>query len=150
MLSISRKIASKRGLTASPSGESRTGDPRSNKGRPSSCSNRRIAFESDGWEMPLIAAARVNVPTWHKTRKYLICRSSIKLRRVLISRDCSASAGCRKRCATPAECSGDFLTPSPPAEKATAREHQARQSDTDNAERTRRGAARWTTRDGDQ
>jgi hypothetical protein len=34
---------------------------------------------SDGWEMPLIAAARVNVPTWHKTRKYLICRSSIKL-----------------------------------------------------------------------
>src|SRR5215475_9139477 len=73
-----RQIASKRGLTASPSSESRTGDPRSNKGRPSSCSNRRIAFESEGWEMPLIAAARVNAPTWHKTRKYLICRSSIK------------------------------------------------------------------------
>jgi hypothetical protein len=47
---------------------------RSNKGRPSSCSNRRIAVESDGWEMPLIAAARVNVPTLHKSRKYLICR----------------------------------------------------------------------------
>src|SRR5437899_13063559 len=71
MLSISRKIASKCGLTASPSGESRTGGPRSNKGRPSSCSNRLIAVESDGWEMPLIAAARVNRPTWHNARKRL-------------------------------------------------------------------------------
>jgi len=71
MLSISRKIASKCGLTASPSGESRTGGPRSNKGRPSSCSNRRIAVESDGWEMLQIAAARVNPPTWHTARKRL-------------------------------------------------------------------------------
>jgi hypothetical protein len=67
-LSISRKIASKCGLTASPSGESRTGRPRLNKGRPSSCSNRRIAAESDCWEIPQIAAAPVNVPASHTLR----------------------------------------------------------------------------------
>src|SRR5262249_59140157 len=117
MLSISRKIASKCGLTASPSGESRRGGPRSNKGCPSSCSNRRIAAESYCWEIPQIAAAPVNFPTSHNARKYLICARFIKLRRLLISRDCSASVGCRKRCATPAECSGDFLTPLPSAER---------------------------------
>jgi hypothetical protein len=37
-----------------------------------------LQLESDGWEMPQIAAARVNRPTWHNARKYLICRSSIR------------------------------------------------------------------------
>jgi hypothetical protein len=51
-LSISRIIAFKCRLTASPSGESRTGGPRSNKGPPSSPSNRLIAAERDGLRNP--------------------------------------------------------------------------------------------------
>src|SRR5262245_51319485 len=62
--------ALKCGLTASLSGESRTGGPQSNKAPPNSCSNCRIAVESDGCEMPQIAAAPVNPPTWHTARKY--------------------------------------------------------------------------------
>jgi hypothetical protein len=48
------KIALKYGLTASPSGESRTGGPPSNKGTAEFLFNRRIAVESDGCEMPQI------------------------------------------------------------------------------------------------
>jgi hypothetical protein len=48
--------------------------------------------------------------------------------RVLINRDCSAIAGRRKLPLRCAGCSGDFLPPSPPAEKATARQDQAGQA----------------------
>jgi hypothetical protein len=44
-----------------------------------------------------------------------------------------------KTCAKCVGSSGDFLPPSPPAEKATAREDQARQSSADNGARNRRG-----------
>jgi hypothetical protein len=49
-LSISRKIALKCGLTASPSGESRTGGPRSNKGPPSGilCFKSALGLEERG------------------------------------------------------------------------------------------------------
>jgi hypothetical protein len=53
------------------------------------------------------------------------------LGRVLTNRNCSAIAGCRERHVRHAERSGDFLTPSPPDEKATARQEQTRQSRTD-------------------
>src|SRR5262249_30486539 len=51
-----------------------------------------------------------------------------RLGRVLINRDCSAIAGCRERHVRCAEGSGDFLTASPPGEKAAARQDQAGQS----------------------
>ena len=51
------------------------------------------------------------------------------LGRVLINRDCSATARCRKRRVRYAGCSGDLPLPSPPpAEKTAARQDQARQS----------------------
>jgi hypothetical protein len=50
-----------------------------------------------------------------------------RLGRVLINRDCSAIAGCRKRRVRIAR-SGDLPPPSPPGEEATAREHETRQS----------------------
>ena len=51
------------------------------------------------------------------------------LGRELIIRDCSAIAGWRKRCVQIApEISGDLPPPSPPAEKATARQDQAGKS----------------------
>jgi hypothetical protein len=50
--------------------------------------------------------------------------------RVLINRDCSAIAGAQTTCADCAGSSGDFLTPSPPAEKTAARQDQARQPST--------------------
>jgi hypothetical protein len=54
-----------------------------------------------------------------------ICR----LRRVLINRDCSTIAGCRKQLVqVGAGSSGAFLPPSPPAEKATDSQDQAGQS----------------------
>src|SRR5262249_48919109 len=58
-------------------------------------------------------------------------RGAFQLGRVLINRDCSA-VGCLPQ-TTRADyvgCSGDLLPPSPPAEKATARQDQARKSGT--------------------
>ena len=46
------------------------------------------------------------------------------LGRVLVNRDCPAVVGCRKHSANYAESSGGFLPPSPPTEKATARDDQ--------------------------
>jgi hypothetical protein len=72
-------IIAKCGRTAWPSGESRTGGPRSNNAPPSSCSNRRMAIESDGCETPQLAAARVNPRASQIARKYLICgRSTVQ------------------------------------------------------------------------
>jgi hypothetical protein len=62
-------------------------------------------------------------------------------RRVLINRDCSPIAGCRKRRVRIGS-SGDFLTPSPPGEKATASQDQARQSHTDDG--TGRATFHWS------
>ena len=54
-------------------------------------------------------------------------------RQIAVERDCYAIAGCKQTtcvdCA--AGCSGCLLTPSPPAEKATARHDQAGQASTD-------------------
>ena len=60
---------------------------------------------------------------------------SLQLGCVLINRDCSAIAGCPQRCIElrrmlRARCSGDPLPPSPPAEKATARQDHAGKSRT--------------------
>jgi hypothetical protein len=63
----------------------------------------------------------------------LVNRAALSRRhegRVLINRDCSAIAGAQTTCADCAGSSGDFLPPSPPAEKATARKDQARQTGT--------------------
>jgi hypothetical protein len=52
----------------------------------------------------------------------ILCPSKsakVVLGRVLMNRDCSAIAGCRKRHVRCAEGSADFLTPSPPAKKKT-------------------------------
>jgi hypothetical protein len=77
--SIVSAIIWKCGWTAWPSGESRTGGPRSNNAPPSSCSSRRIAVESDGCETPQMAAARVNPRASQIARKYLICgRSTVQ------------------------------------------------------------------------
>jgi hypothetical protein len=58
---------------------------------------------------------------------------------VLINRDCSAITGCRKRRVRCAGSSGDLLPPSPPAEKANARQDQAGQSGTGDKLRARAG-----------
>src|SRR5262249_16007786 len=62
--------------------------------------------------------------------------ASTGLGRVLINRDCSAIGGCRNDAREACSgSSGGLLPPSPPAEKATARQDQARQSGTNDGTR---------------
>jgi hypothetical protein len=88
------------GCTAWPSGESRTGGPRSNNAPPSSCSSRRIALESDGCETPQMAAARVNPRASQIARKYLICGRSTVQTAQARQQDKHYELG-RRRCALP-------------------------------------------------
>jgi hypothetical protein len=62
-------------------------------------------------------------------RKDIAPSHTLMLGRALINSDCSANAGCRKRRAC-VGCLGDFPPPSPPAEKATARQEQAGKAST--------------------
>jgi hypothetical protein len=66
------------------------------------------------------------------------------LGRVLINRDCSAIAGCRKRrVRVEAECSGDLVTASRQEEKNTTSQDQAGKSGADD------GARNWSWRRSD-
>jgi hypothetical protein len=88
-----------------------------------------------GRDVHCVAEYAVSSPDRFKMSELAVSFDGLELPqlgRVLINRDCSAIAGCRKRrVRVCVETLSDLLPPSPPAEKATARQDQAGQSSTD-------------------